>query len=263
MNSYVRSYLAVGARVNTDARTIYPHTDIPESRDRVLSGLLQATGTRVVRPRQTDSTEPQQYDRSSDDILHAMQKQNVITKMKINQQNRTQLPAKEVPVFNGNPLIYRSFIRAFEQAIERRTDNEQDRLYYLQHYTAGEPQELVCSCEHMPPDRGFKEAKRLLQKQYGDELMIASAYIDKALKWPHIKAEDGKALNSYAIFLNGCRNTMEDVEFMEEIDNPTNMRMVMSKLPYKMRERWGNEAFKIKEARGGRARFSDLVLFLD
>lgn len=61
--------------MNTDARTIYPHTDIPESRDRVLSVFLQATGTRVVRPRQTDSTEPQQYDRSSDDILHIMQEQ--------------------------------------------------------------------------------------------------------------------------------------------------------------------------------------------
>lgn len=187
----------------------------------------------------------------------------MITEMMINQKNRTQLPAIEVPVFKGNQLIYRSFIRAFEQAIERRTDNEQDRLYYLQQYTAGEPQELVRSCEHMPPDQGFKEAKQLLQKQYGDELTIASAYIAKALKWPDIKAEDDIALNSHAIFLTGCRNTMEDLEFMEKMDNPTNMRMVMSKLPYKMRERWRNEAFNIKEARGGRARFSDLVLFID
>lgn len=66
--------------------------------------------------------------------------------------------------------------------------------------------------------------------------MIASAYIDKALKWPQIKAEDGKALKTYALFLTGCRNTMQDVELMEEMDNPTNMRLVISKLLYKMRE---------------------------
>lgn len=130
-------------------------------------------------------------------------------------------------------------------------------MYYLQKYTAGEPQELVRSCEHMLPHRGFKEAKRLLQKHYGDELMIASAYIDKA------RSEDGKALNTYAVFLTGCRNTMEDVEFMEEMDNPTNMRIVVSKLPYKMREKWRNAAFEIKERRGHRARFADLVLFSD
>ena len=93
--------------------------------------------------------------------------------------------------------------------------------------------------------------------------MIASAYIDKALQWPQIKTEDGKALNAYAVFLTGCRNTMEDVAFMEEMDNPTNMRMVVSKLPYKMRERWRDSAFQILERRGHRARFADLVVFIE
>lgn len=92
------------------------------------------------------------------------------------------------------------------------------------------------SCEHMAPRKAFREAKGLPQKHFGDELVIASAYIDKALQWPSINQEDGKALNAYAPFLTGCHNTMEDVEYMEEMDNPTNMRMVLSKLPFKMKE---------------------------
>lgn len=109
----------------------------------------------------------------------------------------------------------------------------------------------------------FTEAKRLLQKHYGDELMIASAYIDKALKWPQIRSDDGKSLNAYAVFLTGCRNTIEDVEFMEEMDNPTNMKIVVSKLPYKIKEKWRNVAYEILEKRGHRARFADLVTFID
>lgn len=66
--------------------------------------------------------------------------------------------------------------------------------------------------------------KRLFRKHCGDGLHIASAYIDKALKWPQIKSDDGKALSAYAIFLCGCWNTMEDVSFLEE--------MVTSKLSY-------------------------------
>lgn len=93
--------------------------------------------------------------------------------------------------------------------------------------------------------------------------MIASAYIDKALSWPQIKSEDGKALSTYAVFLTGCRNTMEAVDFMEEMDNSTNMRIVVSKLPYKMKEKWRNAAFDIKERRGHRARFADLVFFIN
>ncbi|XP_043969743.1 uncharacterized protein LOC122829340 isoform X2 [Gambusia affinis] len=87
--------------------------------------------------------------------------------------------------------------------------------------------------------------------------------MEKALKWPQVKAEDGKALNAYAMFLIGCRNSMEDIEFLEEMDNPTNLRALISKLPYKMKERWRTEAFNLKEQRGHRARFTDLVNFID
>ncbi len=136
-------------------------------------------------------------------------------------------------------------------------------MYYLEQYTSREPQELVRSCEHMSADRGYHEARKLLQRQYGDELKIANAYMDKVLRWPQIKPEDGKSLSAYALFLIGCRNTMDDIEFMEEMNNPTNMRVVISKLPYRIREKWRTTAFEIHEAGRGPARFSHLVDFID
>lgn len=147
-----------------------------------------------------------------------MQKQNAITDMLLKQQTRSYLPSKDIPVFKGDPLTYRFFIRAFEHAVDSKTDSYQDKLYYLEQYTSGEPQELVRSCEHMSPDRS-------------------------------------KALSTYALFLIGCRNMMDDTEFMEEMDNPTNMRVVISKLPYRIRERWRTTAFEIQEARRGQASF--------
>lgn len=86
----------------------------------------------------------------------------------------------------------------------------------------------------MPPEKGYREARLLLHQQYGDELKIAMAYIEKALKWPHIKA-------------TCCRNTMQDVDYMDEMDNPTNMRAILSKMPYKMREKWRHVAFEMLE----------------
>ncbi len=200
---------------------------------------------------------------TNDSIIQVMQKQHDLTELLVKQQRQTHLPSKDIQVFTGDPLTYKSFIRSFEHTIECKTDNEKDMLYYLEQYTAGEPQELVRSCEYKPSSRGFTEAKRLLQRHYGDELIIARAYIDKALKWPQIKSDDGKALSAYALFLIGCRNTLEDGESMEEMDNPTNMRAVISKLPYKMKERWRSGAFDIKERQGVRARFTHLVDFID
>lgn len=149
----------------------------------------------------------------------------------------SQLPQRDVPTFSGDPLNYRSFIKEFEQTIEDKITSHQDRLLYLQQFTSGEPHNLVRSCEHMKPDEVYREARRLLQQHYGDELQIATAFMNKALEWPQIKAEDRKALNAYALFLKGCENTMNDVEFMEEMDNLSNMKTVISKPPFKMKER--------------------------
>ncbi len=62
------------------------------------------------------------------------------------------------------------------------------------------------------------------------------AYINKALNWPDIKSDDGEALHSFGFYLTGCCNAM--TEYMEELDNAANMRSVIAKLLYKLRERW-------------------------
>ena len=242
-------------------------------KERVSMSLPQYATMDVQAPRQVQYSpipqppqpafNPSPRTQTGNDIVSIMQKQNTITELLVKQQQLSQLPTKDMSVFKGDALQFKSFMRAFEHAIEQKTDNDQDKLYFLEQYTDDEPQELVRSCAHMAPSKGYREAKRLLHKHYGDELRIASAYMEKALKWPQVKADDGKALNAYAMFLIGCRNSMEDIEFLEEMDNPTNLRSLISKLPYKMKERWRTVAFDLKERRGRRARFSDLVNFID
>lgn len=120
-------------------------------------------------------------------------------------------------------------MRAFESAIEKKTNSDQDKLFCLEQYTCG-----------------LREAKRLLQYHNGNDLKIATAYLDKAFKCPQIKAEYAKGLKAYALFIIEYQNTMTDVEFMEETDNPCNMRIVISKLPYEVKERWRNTTFDLK-----------------
>lgn len=89
----------------------------------------------------------------------------------------------------------------------------------------------------MAPERGYITAKCLLEEHFENKYRIATAYIAKALAWPMIKSEDANALQADALFLRGCCNVMEELQYMQELDLPTNMRMVISKLPYKLRER--------------------------
>ena len=190
-------------------------------------------------------------------------KQKDITEMLVTQQRLANLPQREVPVFSGDPFEFLPFLKAFEHIIHSRTDNDEDRLYYLEQFTSSEPRELVRSCQHMSAQQGYNEARRLLTYHYGNEYKIAAAYVDKALKWPQVKAEDAKSLHSFSIFLTGCNNVMKNMEYLEEMNSPSNLRIVLSKLPFRLRERWRVIAFDIQEREGRRAKFSDLTMYIN
>ena len=127
---------------------------------------------------------------------------------------------------------------AFEQGIERKVDNMQDKLFYLEQYTKGEPNQLVRSFLHMDPERGLRGAKEQLEWHFGNEIRLTAAHMDKVLRWLPIKPEDGPALRSYALFLRSCFNIMKEVHFLEELETPSHLRTMVSKLPFKLRDRW-------------------------
>ena len=79
--------------------------------------------------------------------------QNRIVELLALNQNRRKLPQLSVPVFDGNPIGYRTFARANESLIESRTFSSTDRLYYLEQFMAGDVQELVRSCHLRAPKK--------------------------------------------------------------------------------------------------------------
>ncbi|KAJ8412783.1 hypothetical protein AAFF_G00117340 [Aldrovandia affinis] len=90
----------------------------------------------------------------------------------------------------------------------------------------------------MDARQGYAEAKQLLKKHFGNEVKVTNAYLEKALSWTAIKADDGKALQAYALYLRGCYNAMQDLEYLKELDIPSNLRLMTSKL----RDKWRTAA---------------------
>lgn len=50
---------------------------------------------------------------------------------------------------------------------------------------------------------------------------------------------------------------------MDEMNNPTNMRKVIKKLPFRFRECWRSTTFDMQRRNGRRATFEDFVNFID
>ncbi len=52
-----------------------------------------------------------------------------------------------------------------------------------------------------------------------------------------MRVDDINALQSFSIFLRDCCNVMEDLQHMEEMNVPSNLRLIMMKLSYKLRQK--------------------------
>lgn len=120
-------------------------------------------------------------DTSSDGITTGMRRQSDVADLIFTQQKLALLPAREITVYDGDPLTYHSFIRSFEYFTEDKTSSSTDRLFFLEQYT-GQATDLVHSCLHMDAQQGYAEAKRLLEKLFGSEIKVTSAYLGKGAK---------------------------------------------------------------------------------
>lgn len=61
------------------------------------------------------------------------------------------------------------------------------------------------------------------------------------------------------MIMTGCGITMTDLEYMEELDDATNMQAIISKLPYKLREKCRNVVFDIPEKNKCKTEFKYIV----
>ena len=75
------------------------------------------------------------------------QQQNKIVEMLATQQKKSNLPQQRVPIFDGDPMDYGAFVRAFENVIESKTSSSSERPYYLEQFPSGDVKELVRSCQ--------------------------------------------------------------------------------------------------------------------
>ena len=172
------------------------------------------------------------------------------------------LPQPTVPTYKGDFLEYKSFVMAFDTRIRARTSSSADLLYYLNQHLDGEPKELIEGCLLMNPDAGYREARRILEKEYGDPYKVSRAYINKAIQWQPIKHDDGSALKKFSVFLIKCKNAMNSIKHMAVLDHAPNLQSLVCKLPTILQNKWRERVLKFRKANQC-ATFTQLAEFVE
>ena len=167
-------------------------------------------------------------------------------------------PDVSIDTFNGDPLEFKYFMTTFEEVIESKIDDARGRLTRLIQYTSGEAKDLVKGCVYLEPKDGFKKAKELLSKRFGDPQRVLAAYRKELRLWKSIKPNDSVALRNLFTFLVKTSDIITG-----HFDSSDNICIVVSKLPGSLRDRWNRKVYQIRSSMYREPNFNDLVKFIE
>ena len=176
---------------------------------------------------------------------------------------RFHLPTLEMSTFDGDVGKYRCFMRAFHANIVSRIRSEEEKLHYLHQFTIGRPKEIVATCLHLPPERGFSEAMSLLDHRYGSPVQVAAGLVDKLLGYSNIRVDDVEALETFAIHLRGSLNALAALPCGAGAIDVKTIRLLLEKLPSFIRDKWRVRVDDVEHSEQRQAQFKDFVQFIE
>ena len=172
-----------------------------------------------------------------------------LAKTLADQVSLSRLPSPEPSIFSGDPLSYPSWKSAFQILIEQRKIPLSERIHYLKPYVSGQVRDVIEGYFLLPSDRAFVEAKKTLDKRYGDPFVISNAFRDKLERWPKISPRDGTGLRKFSDFLQQCQIAMQTISSLSVLNDDRENRKLLTKLPDWMVSRWGRVVSRWKEER--------------
>ena len=172
------------------------------------------------------------------------------------------MPKREYMSFDGDPLMYPLFIKNFEINVENKESNDGDRLNYLIQYCKGKAKEAIEHCVIMDPEEGYVKAKEILLKNFGRTHIVAKAFLDKIIKGPPIKINDGEKLSQLSRDMETCILGSNQLGLESNLDSLDTLGKVVARLPIPLKARWAEKASKLYD-QGTTPKFQHLAKFVE
>ena len=148
------------------------------------------------------------------------------------------LPQADLMKYDGSPLRYWEFWRAFENSVDKTSVDDSVKLTRLLHFCTGEAHKLLHACMVMEPTEGYLKAKQMLKERYGNPYRIADAWIQRVTQATKIEPNNKKALQDLADELNICIQTLDAMGYKSELSPQSVLLRIVERLPFFLRDRW-------------------------
>ena len=176
--------------------------------------------------------------------------------------NISRLPVPEPGMFSGDPLEYPSWKCAFSTLIESRNINPSEKVHYLKRYLSGSAKQCVEGLLLIPTTHAYTDAMALLERRFGGDFAVASAFKGKIEAWPKISSKDYTGLRAFSDFLCQCEVIARTNYSLNALNDDILNRQMCSKLPDWFVGRWAREIHRFREISGRFPPFANFVAFL-
>ena len=257
--SYKAPMFSTQARCNLEKTNLQP--EILQFHPTVAHGVATTsfpgpTLPPIPNPSPTPMPHPTPFSNQSNEMLyHLLEKQGEY----LRQQG---LPHVTPDIYTGDSLKYKMFMTLFDMTVDSKISSPKEKLAILIEYTGGEPKNLIETCLYQPPETGYRRARELLEKHYGNPIQVANAHMEKLISWPKIYDNDSKKLREFYVYLVKCQGCLTDEEYVHELNTSSLLQALCLKLQERLQRQWATQVYTIKSTKSRRANFRDFVEFI-
>ena len=173
-----------------------------------------------------------------------------------------RMPIPEPSVFDGNPMSYPDWIFQFKSLVDNRGLSVSEKIQYLNRYTSGAAKEAVGGFFVLRSEDAYLQAMKVLERRYGDPLLISESFRAKLDAWPRIKNKDKKAIRQYSDFLLQCTAAMKEVETLSILNDVREVKKASSKLPDFLQHAWDRRTALVRREESRFMTFPELARYI-
>ena len=225
-----------------------PHQHEDERMPTIGNKEINTTSTQVV----DSNTETQIEDTCEEAGTHKKLEDPLVTLLDklVEFHKESTLPTPDIDPFDGVDLLeFPTFMKNFQMLVEEGTTNPKRRLELLLKFTKGEAYQRIKDCVLLKdPKQAYDSAMNLLQKDYGDPIILASAYKARAKDWSQIGGGDTAGLRKFAVFVNNCCIAKQASTDLYTMDGHEFLHMLARKLPIPLQQQWIVRVGKLRDS---------------
>ena len=169
-----------------------------------------------------------------------------------------QAPKVELQTFKGDPMQYHTFMRAFDDNMERVISDPSSKLARLVQLCTGEAARVVQGCTLMHPERGYTRARQLLKDRFGNEFVIAELWGQRLLN-----TGTRMPLREFADELCTWYESLDALDALDELQTQSNLSEIVKKLPAYLQKKWRDVVRRLKIHEHRRPDLQDVVEYVE